>query len=461
MDYLPLNVNVQGRPVLVVGGGDLALRKAKILNRSGAVLTIVAPKVIEELRTLADANAGRVFERSYQLQDLHEVCLVVAATDDMALNETVSADAKAANIWVNIVDQPHLCNVIFPAVIDRSPIVISLSSGGSSPMMLRKLKAQLETQLPSGLGRLAKFLGANKTKVKQAITQSSNRLRFWEQAIDGAIAEDVYAGNEPLAQQRFDKLLSNSVGAQQGEVYLIGAGPGDADLLTFKALRLMQKADVVLYDRLVSDQILRLCRVDADMVYVGKARSDHAVPQADMNQMLVDLALEGKRVVRLKGGDPFIFGRGGEEIALLAENNISFQVVPGITAASGCAAYAGIPLTHRDYAQSVRFLTGHLKADTPNLNWVEMVHRDETLVFYMGLVGLPLICEGLLSAGRSPDTPIAMVHNGTRPDQVVVTGTLSTMVAEVAKAKIKAPTLIIVGEVVKLREQLSWFKQED
>jgi uroporphyrin-III C-methyltransferase/precorrin-2 dehydrogenase/sirohydrochlorin ferrochelatase len=461
MDYLPLNVNVQGRPVLVVGGGDLALRKAKILNRSGAVLTIVAPKVIEELRTLADANAGRVFERSYQLQDLHEVCLVVAATDDMALNETVSADAKAANIWVNIVDQPHLCNVIFPAVIDRSPIVISLSSGGSSPMMLRKLKAQLETQLPSGLGRLAKFLGANKTKVKQAITQSSNRLRFWEQAIDGAIAEDVYAGNEPLAQQRFDKLLSNSVGAQQGEVYLIGAGPGDADLLTFKALRLMQKADVVLYDRLVSDQILRLCRVDADMVYVGKARSDHAVPQADMNQMLVDLALEGKRVVRLKGGDPFIFGRGGEEIALLAENNISFQVVPGITAASGCAANAGIPLTHRDYAQSVRFLTGHLKADTPNLNWVEMVHRDETLVFYMGLVGLPLICEGLLSAGRSPDTPIAMVHNGTRPDQVVVTGTLSTMVAEVAKAKIKAPTLIIVGEVVKLREQLSWFKQED
>jgi uroporphyrin-III C-methyltransferase/precorrin-2 dehydrogenase/sirohydrochlorin ferrochelatase len=461
MDYLPLNINVQGRPMLVVGGGDLALRKARILSRSGAVLTIVAPAVIEELRSLAEATVGRVFERSYQVQDLQGVCLVVAATDDMALNEAVSADAKAANLWVNIVDQPHLCNVIFPAVIDRSPIVISLSSGGSSPMMLRKLKAQLETQLPSGLGRLAEFLGTNKTKVKQAITQSSNRLRFWEQAIDGSVAEDIYAGNETLAQQRFDKLLTNSMGAQQGEVYLVGAGPGDADLLTFKALRLMQKADVVLYDRLVSDEILRLCRVDADMIYVGKARSDHAVPQADMNQMLVDLALEGKRVVRLKGGDPFIFGRGGEEIALLAKNNISFQVVPGITAASGCAAYAGIPLTHRDYAQSVRFLTGHLKADTPNLNWVEMVHRDETLVFYMGLVGLPLICEGLLAAGRSPDTPIAMVHNGTRPDQIVVTGTLSNMVAEVAKAKIKPPTLIIVGEVVKLREQLSWFKQED
>lgn len=461
MDYLPLNINVQGRPVLVVGGGDLALRKARILSRSGAVLTIVAPAVIEELRSLAEATVGRVFERSYQVQDLQGVCLVVVATDDMALNEAVSADAKAANLWVNIVDQPHLCNVIFPAVIDRSPIVISLSSGGSSPMMLRKLKAQLETQLPNGLGRLAEFLGANKTKVKQAITQSSNRLRFWEQTIDGPVAEDIYAGNETLAQQRFDKLLTNSMGAQQGEVYLVGAGPGDADLLTFKALRLMQKADVVLFDRLVSDEILRLCRVDADMIYVGKARSVHAVPQADMNQMLVDLALEGKRVVRLKGGDPFIFGRGGEEIALLAQNNISFQVVPGITAASGCAAYAGIPLTHRDYAQSVRFLTGHLKADTPNLNWVEMVHRDETLVFYMGLVGLPLICEGLLAAGRSPDTPIAMVHNGTRPDQIVVTGTLSTMVAEVAKAKIKAPTLIIVGEVVKLREQLNWFKQED
>jgi uroporphyrin-III C-methyltransferase/precorrin-2 dehydrogenase/sirohydrochlorin ferrochelatase len=461
MHYLPLNINVQGRPVLVVGGGDLALRKARILSRSGAVLTIVAPAVIEELRSLAEASVGRVFERSYQVQDLQCVCLVVVATDDMALNEAVSADAKAANLWVNIVDQPHLCNVIFPAVIDRSPIVISLSSGGSSPMMLRKLKAQLETQLPSGLGRLAEFLGANKTKVKQAITQSSNRLRFWEKAIDGPVAEDIYAGNEILAQQRFDKLLTNSMGAQQGEVYLVGAGPGDADLLTFKALRLMQKADVVLFDRLVSDEILRLCRVDADMIYVGKARSVHAVPQADMNQMLVDLALEGKRVVRLKGGDPFIFGRGGEEIALLAQNNISFQVVPGITAASGCAAYAGIPLTHRDYAQSVRFLTGHLKADTPNLNWVEMVHRDETLVFYMGLVGLPLICEGLLAAGRLPDTPIAMVHNGTRPDQIVVTGTLSTMVAEVAKAKIKAPTLIIVGEVVKLREQLNWFKQED
>jgi uroporphyrin-III C-methyltransferase/precorrin-2 dehydrogenase/sirohydrochlorin ferrochelatase len=461
MDYLPLNFDVKGRRILVVGGGDLALRKAKILNRGGAMLYVVAPKIIDELKALVISTAGRSFQRSYQLDDLEGVCLVVVATDDMAVNEAVSADAKAANIWVNVVDQPHLCNVIFPAVIDRSPIVISLSSGGSSPMMLRKLKAQLESQLPSGLGRLAEFMGVNKNKVKEALTESSRRLRFWEQAIDGPVAEDFYAGNKPLAQKRFDELLNNSLVAQQGEVYLIGAGPGDADLLTFKALRLMQKADVVLYDRLVSDEILRLCRVDADMVYVGKARSDHAVPQDDMNQMLVDLAIEGKRVVRLKGGDPFIFGRGGEEIALLAEHNIPFQVVPGITAASGCAAYAGIPLTHRDYAQSVRFLTGHLKADTPNLNWVEMIHEDETLVFYMGLVGLKLICEGLLSAGRSVDTPIALVHNGTRSDQVVVTGTLKNMVDKVAKANIKAPTLIIVGEVVKLRQQLSWFKQED
>jgi uroporphyrin-III C-methyltransferase/precorrin-2 dehydrogenase/sirohydrochlorin ferrochelatase len=315
--------------------------------------------------------------------------------------------------------------------------------------------------VPSAYGRLAVFAGRFRQLVKDKIPQDTARRLFWEQALEGAVAEQVLAGRDDQAEQHLRERLQDTDGPVRGEVYLVGAGPGDPDLLTFKAARLLQSADVVLYDRLVSPAIVDMARRDAQRIYVGKRRADHSVPQTEINQLLVDLALQGKRVVRLKGGDPFVFGRGGEEIELLAKHFIPFQVVPGITAANGAACYAGIPLTHRDYAQSVRFVAGYLKGDSVEHDWTTFQSTTETLVFYMGLMGLPVICEQLQACGRSPDTPIAMVERGTQLEQRVLTGTLATMVAVVARAKPAAPTLIIVGDVVRLHESLSWFGQSD
>jgi uroporphyrin-III C-methyltransferase/precorrin-2 dehydrogenase/sirohydrochlorin ferrochelatase len=318
----------------------------------------------------------------------------------------------------------------------------------------------LEAALPASYGQLAEFVGELRSKVRDVLKSGSKIRRFWEDVLDSPIAELVMAGKSDEARVRFDTHLADADAAlSSGEVYLVGAGPGDPDLLTFKALRLMQQAEVVVYDRLVSAPILDKTRKDAERIYVGKAMSNHAVPQKDINQLLVDLALQGKRVVRLKGGDPFIFGRGGEEIELLAENKIPFQVVPGITAASGCASYSGIPLTHRDYAQSVRFVTGHLKNNTHDLNWSELVNEGQTVVFYMGLSGLTTICESLIEHGRNPQTPIALIQQGTTPDHKVYTGTLNSMPNLVKQYKVKAPTLIIVGEVVSLHDKLQWYKQ--
>jgi uroporphyrin-III C-methyltransferase/precorrin-2 dehydrogenase/sirohydrochlorin ferrochelatase len=297
--------------------------------------------------------------------------------------------------------------------------------------------------------------------VKEAIPQDTARRLFWEQILEGAVAEQVMAGREAQGEQLLQERLNDTRTLHTGEVYLVGAGPGDPDLLTFKAARLLQSADVVLYDRLVSPAIVDMARRDAQRIYVGKRRADHSVPQTQINQLLVDLAHQGKRVVRLKGGDPFVFGRGGEEIELLAKHGIAFQVVPGITAANGAACYAGIPLTHRDYAQSVRFVAGYLKNDTVEHNWSTFQSTTETLVFYMGLMGLPVICAQLQAHGRSPDTPVALVERATTLQQRVLRGTLATMVEVVAQAQPAAPTLIIVGDVVRLHETLSWFGKSD
>ncbi|WP_323615091.1 siroheme synthase CysG [Pseudomonas putida] len=458
MDYLPLFHKLQGGRVLVVGGGEIALRKARLLADAGAALRVVAPEVDGQLAALAREGGGEVLVRGYQAADLVGCRLVIAATDDPGLNAQVSADAQALCVPVNVVDAPALCTVIFPAIVDRSPLVVAVSSGGDAPVLARLIRAKLETWIPSTYGELAALAARFRHKVKALYPDVNQRRGFWETVFQGPIAERQLAGQGAEAERLLQAMVDGAPVQQGGEVYLVGAGPGDPDLLTFRALRLMQQADVVLYDRLVAPAIIEMCRRDAERIYVGKRRAEHAVPQDQINRLLVDLAREGKRVLRLKGGDPFIFGRGGEEIEELAEHGIPFQVVPGITAASGCSAYGGIPLTHRDYAQSVRFVTGHLKDGTSNLPWNDLVAPNQTLVFYMGLVGLPTICAELIRHGRASSTPAGLVQQGTTRNQRVFTGTLADLPALVAEHEVHAPTLVIVGEVVQLREKLAWFE---
>ncbi|MEH6824507.1 MAG: siroheme synthase CysG [Motiliproteus sp.] len=458
MDYLPLFFDLKTKPCLVVGGGLVALRKAELLCRAGARVTVVAPKLRQELLSLLQAHQGRAITAPYREELLSGMMLVVAATDDLALNRQLHRDAQAREIPINVVDQPALCSFIFPAIVDRSPLMIAVSSGGSSPVLARLVRARLEALIPSYYGQMARLMGQFRERVKRRFERIESRRSFWERVLYGPVAEQLSVGEEAQAEQWMTRLLAQSEEQQAGEVYLVGAGPGDPDLLTFKALRLMQQADVVLYDRLVSRRVLELCRRDAERIYVGKERDNHAVPQAGINQLLVDLALQGKKVLRLKGGDPFIFGRGGEELELLAEQQIPFQVVPGITAAAACACYAGIPLTHRDYAQSVKFVTGQLKNRSSDLNWPELVHANQTIVFYMGLHRIGHLARQLIAHGKNPETPVAVVQAGSTPQQKVVTGTLATIEAELQQNPLKPPSLIIVGEVVELHKKLAWYQ---
>lgn len=458
MDYFPVFLDLKNRRCLLVGGGDVATRKGRLLTKAGAILRVVAPNISSELRELAKKNHGELLEREYQSQDILDCVIVIAATDIEPLNERISLDAKAKNLPVNVVDSPALCTYITPAIIDRSPLVIAISSGGESPVLARLIRAKLETLIPINYGSLAGFASRWRERVKDAFTDTDLRRRFWEKILQGATAELVLTGQEKQADKVIEQALNvPDKTLAQGEVYLVGGGPGDPELLTLRALRLMQQADVVLYDRLVSDGVMELVRRDAERIYVGKRRSEHTMEQENINQLLVDLALQGKRVLRLKGGDPFIFGRGGEEIELLAENHIPFQVVPGITAASGCAAYAGIPLTHRDYAQSVRFITGHLKSDSINVSWPELAMPGQTLVFYMGLVGLADICSALIAHGRAATTPVALIEKGTTQNQRVLVADLASIADKIAQNDVHGPTLLIIGEVVKLHASLNWF----
>ncbi|ODS24965.1 uroporphyrinogen-III C-methyltransferase [Candidatus Endobugula sertula] len=461
MNYMPFFFNLKNRPCLIVGGGSIATRKARLLEKAGAKLMVVAPYISAEMQELITRSGGKAYRRIYQCSDLKVAEIVIGATDDKSVNEQVSREAQAKKLPVNIVDSPELCSIITPIVVDRSPLMIAITSGGDAPVLARKMREKLETLFPSNYGLLAQLASRFRHRVKQHIPAESKRLRFWEKVFSGTVAEKVFAGKINEAEQVLESLLSERDDTVlDGEVYLVGGGPGDPDLLTFKALRLMQQSDVVLYDRLVSEKVLNLVRRDAERIYVGKKSNDHAVPQQAINQLLVDLAKQGKRVLRLKGGDPFIFGRGGEEIELLAENQISFQVVPGITAASGCSAYAGIPLTHRDYAQSVRFITGHTKSDKLSLPWEALVEPKQTLVFYMGLANLQEICDSLIRYGRATDTPVALVEKGTTPEQRVHTATLSTLSTTIESKGVHAPTLLIVGGVVSLRDQLTWFESD-
>ncbi len=474
MDYLPVCLKLRGRRVLLVGGGVVATRKAQLLVRAGAVLDVLAPEVSSGLKALLiggppgdpvsevdrrDSNMKhQFFECSWDQRDLQTYAAVVATTPDRAVNADISSRAQALNVPVNVVDDPALCSFILPAIIDRNPLLISVSSSGSSPVLARRIRSEIETRYPPALGDVAAFLGRKREQVINAIPSEEDRRVFWESLIDdSALATQLTTGDRAAAEDTFREQLHKAGATPRGAVYLIGAGPGDPDLMTFKALRLLQRADVVLYDRLVGSGILELARRDAEKIYVGKQRSDHAMPQSEINDALLRLALEGKRVARLKGGDPFIFGRGGEEIEGLMNAGVHFEVVPGITAASGAACYGGIPLTHRDYAQSVRFITGHTKDHKLDLPWESFLNPKETLVFYMGLAGLSIITQQLIAAGRRPDTPTALVEKATLPEQRVLTGTLDTIESVVEQEKPGAPTLLIIGDVVRLHPTLGWF----
>lgn len=462
MDLLPIFLDIKDKPCLVVGGGGVAARKAALLLRAGARVTVVAPELGREMRAYVDDGELVHQAREFQDSDLDQVVLAIAATDAHGVNADVAELARARRIPANVVDQPALCSFILPSMIDRSPVQIAVSTGGASPVLARLLRSRLENCTPAAYGRLAKLVEGYRERVKARFPKLERRRGFWEEVLQGPIAEMVFAGRDDAAREMLEQAIAEAGDRPDfsGEVYLVGAGPGDPDLLTFRALRLMQQADVVVYDRLVSSPILELVRHDAQRIYAGKETSNHALPQESINQLLVRLAKEGRRVLRLKGGDPFVFGRGGEEIATLIEEHVPFQVVPGITAASGCAAYAGIPLTHRDHAQACIFVTGHLKDATLNLNWDMLAHEQQTIVFYMGLHGVEIICEQLVKHGLAVSTPAALITKGTTPEQRVLIGDLSSLPALVHDNDVKPPTLIIVGEVVRLHEKLRWFKPD-
>ncbi len=453
MDYLPLHFNLKTRSCLLVGGGEIALRKADLLIQAGAHITVVALEVCEPLKILLASAPHKVQVKAYTASDVLGKVLVVSATNNASVNQQVADDANAIGIPVNVVDKPELCSVIFPAIVDRSPVVLSISTGGKSPVLTRMLRHLLESLVPAGIANLADYMGSRREALKSRFKNPDDRRRHTERFM----ASPGYQFAIDKAFDRADEYLDSATEVQKtGEVFLVGAGPGDADLLTLKALQFMQLADIVLYDNLVSAEVLARVRRDATKEYVGKIGGDQSTPQESINEKLVRLASAGHRVLRLKGGDPFIFGRGGEELESLVAAKIPFHLVPGITAASGCASYAGIPLTHRDYSQSVRFVTGHPKNGEVDLAWQEFAHKNQTIVFYMGLGGLEKICQELINHGRDAQTPMAVISNGTLPNAKIVVGTLSNMVELVRREQLRRPTLIIVGEVVALRQVLGF-----
>jgi len=473
MDYLPLSFDLKQKNVLLIGAGVVALRKAKALMSVHAIIHVIAPEMDDSFKTeFNEALASQKMfwlKKKFEKKDFEQfirIVLVICASDDLEVNKQASHLAQEKNIPVNVVDNPSISTVIFPAIVDRDPITIAISTGGQAPVLARLLRTKIETSIPAAYGELAKLVDSFRDEVKALLPNFDQRKGFWEVVINSAAGELSFSSRLEKAKVHIVELIeqirqqpSEEKRVYPGEVYLVGAGPGDPDLLSFKALRLLQQADVVLYDRLVTDEIVDLSRRDAERIYVGKSQKHHAVPQEKINELLVRLALEGKRVCRLKGGDPFIFGRGGEEIEELTEHNILFQVVPGVTAASGCSSYAGIPLTHRDYSQSVTFVTGHRKKDPKaELNWQSLAEGDQTLVFYMGLSEIQTIADNLMRYGMPASKPAALIQQGTTINQKVVSGELQDLPRLVIEQQVRAPTIIIVGDVVLLREKLSWFE---
>lgn len=463
MQFLPVQIKAQDRRCLVVGCGKIGTRRIKRFAQASGTIDIISIAATAQARQLAEASGGRVQLRPWNDCDLDaDYQFIVAATDDRGLNAHIATLCHRAGILCNCASDSRLSSIVFPGFIDRDPITISVSGGTASPVLSAELVRRIDTVIPAGYGRLAGLVAKYRQRVNEKISDPHARRRFWDRVLKGSIAESIFSGNRELSEQQLCAEIESyrpDETLKTGEVYLLGAGPGDPDLLTFRAHRLLQQSDIILYDRLVSARILALANDSAEKIYVGKKRSVHSIPQPGINQLLVEQAQKGKRVARLKGGDPFIFGRGGEEIELLTENRVPFQVVPGITAASGCASYSGIPLTHREHAQSVRFVTGQLKDGSVNLPWPELVADDQTVVVYMGLAGLPIIAKALIDHGMDTDTPAAMVEQGTTLDQRVHVGTIATLPDIVEKAGARAPTLLIIGSVVSLHHKLCWFQK--
>lgn len=446
----PVTLPLEGQRVLVVGGGELALRKARLVAKSLCHLTIVAADPLPALEALA----ASVHRRDFTPSDLQDHRLVFAATDIEAVDISVAEAAHAAGVLVNVPDKPHLCSFIMPAIIDREPISVAISSGGASPVLVRRLRERLEAALEPRLGLFARFLDGFRGAVKATRGDETARRRFWEAVIDGPVARAFLGGDERAARDGLMLALNDPDHGQQGSgsVALVGAGPGDPDLLTLRALRVLQNADVVVHDKLVDERIMDYVRRDARRHYVGKSKSHHTMSQDAINRLLVAEAQAGHRVVRLKGGDPFLFGRGGEELEVLRAEGVPVEVVPGITAALGCGASTTIPVTHRDHGAGVTFVTGHGKDGEPDLDWAALARLGHTLVFYMGLSAADSIARRLVEAGMAPDMPAALVEKGTRPDQKLVTGPLSGL-GDLARAHgMAGPAIIIIGHVVRLAD---------
>jgi len=464
MKYFPFFIELNNKSILLVGGGEVAERKLDLLLKSNAKVTIVAPELTDYLEGFLKNKNVTYIKETYNSDILEKgnYIFIIAATNDEVINKKIANDAKKYNILVNVVDKPEICDFIFPSILERGPITVAVSTGGSSPVLARMLRTKLETMVPGGYGKLAKIISENRVAIRKKLKNSKLNRIFWEQMLNSKFVELILNGKNKEAIEYLNLTIDefDEQKKSKGEVYLVGAGPGDPDLLTFRALRLMQQADIVLYDRLVHPSIIDLVRRDAQKIYVGKERDHHSVRQEEINQLLVKYANEGNRVLRLKGGDPFIFGRGGEEIDSLVEENISFQVVPGITSASGCSAYSGIPLTHRDHAQSCIFVTGHQKDGNLNLNWEKLIQPNQTIVFYMGLVSIDIICSKLIKHGMGSSTPCAIVQQGTTSNQKVFVSTLENMPKLAEKEKPIAPTIFIVGNVVNLRDKLNWFNSD-
>ena len=452
MQAFPLFMSLQGRRALVVGGTEAAARKVELLLSAGAQVTLIADTVVGEVAQLIDEGRISWAGRAFDDEDLAGVSLVVVASDDEALQARVSLAAQQRCLPVNVVDRPKLSSFIMPAIVDRAPITIAISTGGAAPALARRIRAEIERAMPAAIGRLARFAEVFRTQVRRTLDQAPVRRRFWDRVFEGRIGELALAGDEIGARRELIRLLdgARTEAPTVGMVHLVGAGPGDPDLLTMKAHRLLQRADVVVYDRLVSAEVLAMARRDAERLYVGKRRGNHSMSQDEINARLVALARAGKSVVRLKGGDPFVFGRGGEEIEALARAGIAVEVVPGVTAALGCAASAGIPLTHRDYAQACVFVTGHRKDGHLDLDWPMLARPRQTVVIYMGVEALPTIATQLVAHGLPASTPIALIENGTTDRERRVVGTLATIERQAMRARLDGPTLCVVGEVVGL-----------
>lgn len=462
MDHLPIFLDIRGKIVIVTGGSTLAARRVERALSAGAQVKVFAEELSDEFRPFLDNRAVTIFSRRPELDDLKGAILAYGAEENFENDKRLRDLAKAAGVLANVADTMELCDFITPAILDRTPLVAAIASSGASPILARIIKAELESAIPATFGNLSRFLGQYRSEVAKRITDGAQRRRFWEDVTKSVVAEHVmagdFAGAESALRERLETFSAAGGGKPAGEVYLVGTGPGDPDLLTFRGLRLMQRADVVLYDRLIGPRIMALVRRDAERIYVGKKKNEHTMSQEEISALMVRLALDGKRILRLKGGDPFIFGRGGEEIEEIARHGIPFQVVPGVTAAAGCAAYAGIPLTHRDHAQTCVFVTGHAKDGEVDLNWEALVQPHQTVAVYMGLAMIERLTSAFISHGMAPDMPVAVVDNGTRRAQRVVTGTMKTIVSKVESSQLKGPAIIIIGTVVTLRDRLAWFE---